>query len=330
VLTGAIVGFGEVARHGHWPAYASSRDVRIAAIVDRTEARRRLAASLIDGVQAFATVDDLIASGTPLDFVDVCTPPALHGEPMLAAASRGWHVLCEKPFLLDHRMLEAARRVACERRVALVPVHNWKFAPIVCAATSALRRGDIGVLRRVRIETSRLREATTTDSVRPNWRRDPQLAGGGILMDHGWHAVYLALHWFGEPHTSVRCAVHRPDPDGVEDEAELIIGFPSGEAVIGLTWRGTVRRNAMTLCGDRGDVTIDDRMLHINGRREVFDPALSAGSHHPDWFEAMLPEVVACFRDPARARLGLDEAASCLSIIREAYQCGAPLAAPPR
>jgi predicted dehydrogenase len=34
-----------------------------------------------------------------IDVVDICTPPALHGEMIVAAMSAGKHVICEKPFL---------------------------------------------------------------------------------------------------------------------------------------------------------------------------------------------------------------------------------------
>src|SRR3954469_19831812 len=143
-MRGAIVGFGEVARHGHWPAYARCGDVTIAAVVERTAERRgagapppprgALAASLVPGVATFETLDDL-ASALPVDFVDICTPPALHPEPMLEAIAHGWHVLFEKPFVLEPIVLEQVRACAAAAGVAVVPVHNWKFAPIIRNAT---------------------------------------------------------------------------------------------------------------------------------------------------------------------------------------------------
>jgi hypothetical protein len=47
---------------------------------------------------------------------------------------------------------------------------------------------------------------------------------------------------------------------------------------------------------------------------------LSAGSHHADWFEAMLPDVLAGFRSPEKARKAFEEAALCLSVMRRAYE----------
>ena len=319
MLRGAIIGFGEVARHGHWPAYAKSREAKIVAVVDRAGERRRATQESLPGVATFATIEEL-AAGTEIDFVDICTPPALHGEPMLDALARGWNVLCEKPLLLDLVELEKVRGLARESGRAVVPVHNWKYAPIVRRATEVLRSGAIGELRGLEIETLRIKDCAVADPERPNWRRDPAIAGGGILMDHGWHAIYLARHWFGEEPSEVRASLHRAAPKEVEDEATLTLVFPSGHAQIFLTWRADVRRNTLRLVGAHGEIAIDDDTLRFAGGSIQFANGLSAGSHHSDWFEAMLPDVIASFRHPEIAVESLDEAALCLSVIRRAYQ----------
>jgi predicted dehydrogenase len=319
VLSGAIIGFGEVARHGHWPAYAASRDAKIVAVVDRREERRAVARESMLGIMTFSTIEEL-AAGVEIDFVDICTPPAFHGDPMLEALGRGWNVLCEKPLLLDSVQLEQVRCLAQESGRAVMPVHNWKYAPIVKRATELLRSGRIGPLRDVEIETLRMRDCAAAGSNHPNWRRDPIIAGGGVLMDHGWHAIYLARHWFGEDPLEVRASLQRPNPTAVENEAALTLIFPSGRVKIFLTWKAGVRRNTMRLIGERGEIAIDDDTLKTGDETVRFESALSAGSHHPDWFSAMLPEVVASFRSPETALESFNEAALCLSVIRRAYQ----------
>lgn len=321
MVRGAIIGFGEVARHGHGPAYAESREAKIVAVVDRTAERRKVAQESLPGVAVFPTIADL-AADAEIDFVDICTPPALHGAPMFDALARGWNVLCEKPLLLDLVELEKARSLARESGQAVVPVHNWKYAPIVRRATGMLRSGAIGRLRGVEIETLRIQDCAVADPDHPNWRRDPAIAGGGVLIDHGWHAIYLARHWFGEEPTDVRASLHRSTPEGVEDEATLILIFPSGHATIFLTWRADRRRNTMRLVGERGEIAIDDDTLRIAEESIRFDSALSAGSHHADWFAAMLPQVIASFHQPETALESFEEAALCLSVIRRAYLLG--------
>ena len=201
-------------------------------------------------------------------------------------------------------------------------MHNWKYAPIVRRATERLRLGEIGQLRGVEIETLRIQDCTAADPDHPNWRRDPAIAGGGVLMDHGWHAIYLARHWFGEEPIEVRASLRRPTNDAVEDEATLILVFPSGQARIFLTWRADLRRNTMRLIGERGQIAIDDDTLNVGGESIRFRNALSAGSHHADWFAAMLPDIIGCFQRPEEALESFEEAALCLSVIRRAYLMG--------
>jgi predicted dehydrogenase len=318
VLRGAIIGFGEVAHRGHWPAYAKSRDAKIVAVVDRTAERRKAARESLPAVATFATIQEL-AEGAKIDFVDICTPPALHGEPMLDALARGWNVLCEKPLLLDLIELEKVRSAMKKAGRAVVPVHNWKYAPIVRRATESLRLGAVGPLREVEIKTLRIQNCPVADTHHPNWRRDPAIAGGGVLMDHGWHAIYLIRHWFGEDPIEIRASLHRPTPNEVEDEASLTLVFPSGQAKIFLTWKADVRRNTMRLIGERGEIVIDDDTLRIAGESIPFKSGLSSGSHHPDWFAVMLPNVIANFHRPETALESFDEAALCLSVIRRAY-----------
>jgi predicted dehydrogenase len=323
VLKGAIVGFGEVARHGHWASYVANPDAAVVAVVDRSPERRQLAAVLDPALRTFETIADL-AREMSIDFVDICTPPALHVAPMLEAIEHGWHVLCEKPFVLDRECLPAIRRAADEKGVAVVPVHNWKYADILRAASGRLEAGAIGRLTRVEIETHRMQAAPTADGAAHNWRHDPAVAGGGILFDHGWHAIYLVLHWFRSAPApgGVHSRLEWPQDGGVEREASVTIEFPGGEASIFLTWNGSMRRNVVRLFGDSGRILVDDDTLHVAGRESsstTFPSAISAGSHHADWFAAMLPDVLHCFRAPERSRPLFDEAVECLTIIDRAY-----------
>jgi predicted dehydrogenase len=318
MMHGAIVGFGEVARHGHWPAYESSADARIVAVVDPAAARRTLASQIIPGVRTYATLAEVDRA---LQFVDVCTPPSMHQAPVLEALDRGWHVLCEKPFVLRADLLPPIRERADRRGLAVVPAHNWKYAPILRRVTTLIRHGAIGRLRHVDITTMRT-QAAATAAGDYNWRHDPLVAGGGILMDHGWHAVYLALHWFDERADGITGELRRAGGREVETEVDVRVLFPSGDARIHLSWHGTTRQNSVRLEGDRGGIVVADDRLTVHAAddfTELFDAPLSAGSHHAEWFRAMLPDVVNCFRAPLQSRVLLDEAEQCIRLIEQAY-----------
>ncbi len=319
MLRGAIIGFGAVAENGHWPAYARSTDLEVVAVVDCSEERRAAARRLSAGLETFATIEEL-AQNTALDFVDICTPPALHAELVLAALRHGWNVLCEKPLVLDPADIEKIRGAVRESGRAVVPVHNWKYAPIIRRATEALRSGTIGQLQHVEIETLRFEDCAAVDPANPSWRRNPAMAGGGILFDHGWHAIYLARHWFNQEPIGITAALHKVPDAGIEDEATLKLDFRVGDANIFLTWRSSGRSNRMRLTGEHGGIAINDDTLIIGDQSTRFDLALSRGSHHADWFEAMLPDVAASFRSPEKSQAAFGEAAVCLSVIRRAYE----------
>jgi predicted dehydrogenase len=229
-------------------------------------------------------------------------------------------VLCEKPLFLTANEFDVVRKTAQAANCSVVPVHNWKYAPIIKRATEVLRSGAIGRLCELQITTDRVRDCEVSDPNRPNWRRNPAVSGGGILMDHGWHAIYLALDWFRERPTGLEASLHRPPASRVEDEARLKIEFPSGIANISLTWNAASRRNAMVLVGERGRIAIDDDTLQIGNDTVRFDQRLSHGSYHADWFAAMLPDIVASFRNPRIATATYEEAALCLSLIQCAYR----------
>ncbi|HKP93797.1 MAG TPA: Gfo/Idh/MocA family oxidoreductase, partial [Chthoniobacterales bacterium] len=218
MLRGAIIGFGAVAANGHWPAYARSPDLEIVAVVDPNQARRSAARELSTAIETFATPEEL-AQGASVDFVDICAPPALHAELILDALGRDWNVLCEKPLVLELADIDKIRQAAGMSGRAVLPVHNWKYAPIIRRASEALGEGSIGRLQRVEIETLRFEDCAAFDPANPNWRRNPAMAGGGILFDHGWHAIYLARHWFNQDPLDVSATLHKIPEAGVEDEA---------------------------------------------------------------------------------------------------------------
>jgi predicted dehydrogenase len=238
---------------------------------------------------------------------------------MLEAIARGWHVLCEKPFLLDQAVVAQVRQEARRRALAVLPVHNWKYAPIIRAAATRLCEGAIGELREMEIATMRMRDAAVADPARPSWRRDPRMAGGGILMDHGWHAIYLALDFFREKPVEMNAKLHRPNESAVEDEAMVELHFPSGPARIELSWNAPLRTSRLRLAGTQGEIAINDDTLEINGSATHFAPGLSAGSHHPDWFAAMLPDVLAALDRPERSHVLFEEAALCLTTVQRCY-----------
>lgn len=286
MLRGAVIGLGNVAINGHLPGWLGRPDVRIVAAADSRPAQRAECEARLPGARWYDSPEDLLA-GEPLDFVDISTPPSSHAPLIQSALERGLHVLCEKPLVSSPAELRSVSHAARAAGRVLHTVHNWHHAPILSLTADLIREGEIGRVRRIVWETLRVRPAAGGDG---NWRVDPAVAGGGVLTDHGWHVFYVLPAWVGGRPRSVgaRLETRRHTAFAVEDTASVRLEFPHASAEILLTWAAEERRNRVEVDGTEGRIELRDDTLVLTGkggeRRWPGLPALSDGSHHPDWF----------------------------------------------
>jgi predicted dehydrogenase len=322
-LQGAIVGFGNVALNAHVPVLSRDPRFRIAAVVEPDPIRAAIAHRRLPEATLVPSLD--AARGEcKLDFVDICTPPAAHPALVLQAVSAGLHVLCEKPLTLSLERLREIRQAALDADRVVFTVNNWKHAPLWRRATDLVREKRIGAVRSVRLEVLRCSSAGGGAS---GWRSCAELAGGGILVDHGWHALYLLMALFPGPPQSVACRLGTPPAGGVEETADLVLGFEDAQAQVHLTWRADQRRNGGEIVGELGTIHIGDGHLVLQSRsaaplRWEFPQALSAGSHHTDWMGAVVDEFAGEILNPGRRGANLTEACWCGRLIDLAYRCG--------
>jgi len=318
-LRGALIGVGHVARHGHLPGWSTVADVSFAGAADgRTEGRAPFLEAW-PGAAWYATAEELLARDD-LDFADICAPPSVHLPLVRAALDRGLHVLCEKPLALDLSAVAALGARAREQGRALVTVHNWKHAPAVMQITRLVREGAVGSVRRCRWETRRTQPAVAAGE-KGNWRIDPAQSGGGVLVDHGWHAAYVMREWLGgRPRTlsaTLETRKHREFP--LEDTAEIRLDWSGARAEIFLTWAAEARSNSAVIEGERGTIALEGGLVTLSvpgaAPRDWEMPSLAEGSHHADWFGGVAREFLSEVREPAVRGGNLEAAALCAEIL---------------
>src|SRR5205823_4669159 len=118
-------------------------------------------------------------------------------------------ILCEKPLagtLVD--ALEIAQ-VLRRSRVVYQPCHQYHFSPQWLAVKSLLP--TLGRIYLADYQVHRLAANEGNPNWEPRWRTDRDLAGGGILVDHGSHIFYQLRSVLGEPATiraTVRTLLH--------------------------------------------------------------------------------------------------------------------------
>jgi predicted dehydrogenase len=317
MLQGAFIGFGNVAAHGHVPGWQARDDATIVAACDATGSRRQVFLTAYPQGHWYDTIDDLLANET-LDFVDICTPPGSHASLILRALGAGLDVLCEKPLVTR---FEDAISVAAARAGRVVHcVHNWLEAPICRSITALIAEGAIGTVRSVRWQTLRTQPAVVVATGGAgNWRVNPATAGGGILFDHGWHALYCVNRWIGGTPRSVSASLQtrRFHEWPLEDTATLKLKFDTASGHIFLTWAADERANHIEVEGELGRIHIDGSNIMVEGpsgaRSLPCAQSLSEGSHHPDWFAGVAKDF--CAAVTSRAAGNLDDAILCARLL---------------
>ena len=325
VLRGAFIGFGNVAAKGHLPGLQSRDDMAIVAAADTVATQReRFLAACPDGCW-YDDVGDLLA-GETLDFVDICTPPGGHAPLIEQALRGGLHVLCEKPLVTRVEDALTVRELTVRARRIVHTVHNWLEAPICARISSLMAEREIGGVRSIRWRTLRTRPAGASDGGM-GWRVDPLMAGGGILFDHGWHALYCVMRWAGGAPRAIAATLEtrRFHEWPLEDTATLTLDLAAGEAHIHLTWAADERSNHIEIEGEQGSIRVVGESVLVKSPRGEHrwhsPPALSEGSYHPDWFAGVAAEFCRAARGDGGGNL--DEALMCARLIDLAQRSSA-------
>ena len=224
----AVVGVGGFARNRALPAIEGSEYCRTTTLVTGSPA------TATDTAEAFGANEvidyDAYLSGEgseEYDAVYVATPNALHGEYAIAAAEQGKHVICEKPLETD---LEAAREVvdACaDADVTLMTAYRLQLSPTIRRTREIVDDGLVGDVVQVHGAFSNpILETAGPDS----WRLDPDLAGGGALVDLGIYPLNTAQFVLeDEPEAVYACTRSSGGPfAGVDEHVAVELECASG------------------------------------------------------------------------------------------------------
>lgn len=322
-LRGAIVGFGNAAVYAHLPAWQRSEHFRIDAVVEPDLARARIAGELLPEAHVYGTVGELLNSDS-LDFIDICTPPCHHVDLVMAACRSKLHVFCEKPLAVSLENLHQMQAAANLNERVVFTVNNWKYAPLWVKTTELVRAGEIGSIRSISLNVLR---PPNSGGGASDWRKCLDIAWGGILIDHGWHNLYVLLTLLQEQPLLVTARMESSGAtqDCCEEAVDLSVLFQNAEARLHLTWRASCRRNFGEIVGDKGTIFVNDDhiVLDCPGKSpEKFDfvEALSAGSHHPEWMVPVIENFHREINNVHERGSNLVEAQWCTQLIQFAYR----------
>src|SRR5438477_2544387 len=229
------------------PTFAADPRVELVAAADpRTDARQRFAADF--GARTYPSLDELCAD-SDVEVVYIATPHQDHAAHVAHAASRGKHVLVEKPMattLDDCRsMIDAAERAG----VVLIVGHSHSFDRPVLRTREIIASGAVGDVRMIAAQYY------TDFLYRP--RRPEELVtarGGGVVFSQGAHQVDIVRLLGGGAVRSVRALTGAWDSARPTEGAYVaLLTFDDG-VIASLTYSGYAHFDGDEFCEGIGEL----------------------------------------------------------------------------
>ena len=297
--------------HHHGKAYISNlrrmEDVELLGVADDDTQRGQQIADQNEA-RYYPSYEALLEANP--DGVIICTENNRHRPLVEMAAARGVHVLCEKPIATT---LEDARAIvdACDKAgVLLMTAFPMRFSAPLLEIKARLDNGDFGDV--YCFNATNQGELPTKHRT---WFVDPELAGGGAIMDHTVHLVDI-MRWFtGSEVATVYARSNRIFHAGeveVETGALEMLTFENDVfATIDASWSRppywpTWGGLTFELVTQRGAVIVDAFRQNLNIYRHEWQRANWAywGS---DMNHAMLNDFAAAIREDRPPRVtGID------------------------
>jgi len=220
------------------------------------DANLTTAKSLADSMECKATAnwEDVIALND-LDVIIICTPPNTHAAISIAALEQGKHVLCEKP--LARTVDEATQMVAAARKnaVKLKSGFNLRHHSGIQQVKKWFDEGLIGTPTFIRCRYG----IGGRPGYERDWRMNPEISGGGQLMDQGMHALDLA-RWFLGDFSEVFGMLETAywDIAPIEDNAFVLLRTEKGQvASLHASWSEWKNLFSFEIFGKDGYATVE-------------------------------------------------------------------------
>jgi predicted dehydrogenase len=239
-----FLGLGWIGRH-RMAAMSSSGFIEVAAIADPAIETEEQAAAIAPEAAFMGNFDDLLSAD--LDGIVIATPSAMHAEQSIAALERGMAVFCQKPLA---RNAEETRRVVDAARASdrLLSVDlSYRYVAGMEQVRDMISNGELGDIFAANLV---FHNAYGPDKA---WFYNPQLSGGGCVIDLGIHLVDLALWMLDFPDVAnVQSSLYAGGQplngrtDTVEDYATAAIDLSNGATVqLACSWRLQAGREAI-------------------------------------------------------------------------------------
>jgi predicted dehydrogenase len=289
-----VVGGGAIAQACHIPGYAANPDFELTAIADPCAGSLEQVRSKWAFKKEYADYREMIETEKP-DVVSVCTPNKFHAEIAIFALEHGADIVLEKPIGLSIVEGEAIRAAALRNNKRIFVCFSHRFNDMIAAARKALNEGKIGEPYMFRVRFAH--GGPWPGWAKTDWFYNPEIAGGGALLDMAVHAFDLIRHLIGEvTAVSAKAATLRKD---IKLDDNIVALLEVGDRCMGYVDAGWTSRGGFAgieIMGDngyitahygKGTVTATYGITSPDGTIKMNEEVLLDGGSRPHWTNQM-------------------------------------------
>lgn len=308
-----IVGAGRVAG-SYVQAFENCAEAALVAVVDsRPEAARAMAGSA--NCPSYESHEEMCRN-SELDAAIVCTPPVTHPEICIHLLNQKVNVLCEKPLSFDIRkafqMFDAARN----NKVQLTMASKFRYVEDVIRAKRMAASGVIGeVVLCENVFTSRVDMAS-------RWNSNPEISGGGVLIDNGTHSVDLIRYFLGPLAEMHVLEGKRSQGLQVEETVSVFLRSVSGIiATVDLSWSiNKPRSSYLDIYGSNGAISVgwkESKLFDYSSNDVV---VFGSGYDRVQAFRSQIENFSHAVRGDQGLLVSEDDALASVNVIGIAYK----------
>lgn len=181
-----------------------------------------------------------------------------HEAAVVACAPRGIHVMVEKPLATTNAQASRMEAFARKHKIQLLTNYETSWYPTTEKTYQLVNDSNyVGPIRKVVIHDGH--EGPKEIGVGKeffDWLTDPVQNGGGALVDFGCYGANLMTYLMkGQQPVSVTAVTRQFKPDiypKVDDEATIIVSYPSAQCIIQASWNWPFGRKDMEVYGVSG------------------------------------------------------------------------------
>jgi len=323
-----LVGCGEFAAY-HLEAFVRNDGVDRVFAADLNEDARDSLHKRFGIIQGTVAEYQELLADDEVDVVDILTPHDSHREIAVAALRAGKDVICEKP--IARTLEEADEMIAAAEETGrrLFIAMSQRNFPAHRRAKELIEEGTIGhpFLTVANVYDNDMARMNDPD----HWKGDVERAGGGAIIDVGYHAIYRMQDMFGpaEAVTALcRRLVAEPSNKG-DDTAVMALDLPGdvlGSIVLTFAATGHSYDAETRIVGAEGTLIIRDtpqgEMPLLLYQDENFIPLrvhspLDVSRHA---VQVTLDHFIECIVEGTEAELTVEEARAALATAVAGYE----------